>query len=144
MATSSAPELPSPEPGGASERVVSAHGPTGSRRRPAWSKASGPVAESSAPSGSVYPRAEILGGEPETRPAEPNPRVSEVADRRRHDGASLPGRKRRHVGPAAGEIEPHRRRRAEDSTHGATRQSCTVGSSPLRSMVTPRTRRFMP
>ena len=66
-------------------------------------------------------------------------------DRGVDDDAAFARRERGHVGPAAGEVEPHRRGGVEFGRqiappHGVTRHAATVGSSPRISMRTPRTR----
>ena len=110
-ATSSAPELPRPEPGGASDRVVSVQAPTGSRRRPACSSASRPSRASAAGSGTsrLASRSSETSRKPRRRPA----RTSAWANSpiaAGDDHAAFTGGERRDVGPAAGEVQPHRRR----------------------------------
>src|SRR5512133_3207547 len=93
---------------------------------------------------------QVLGNQSKAAPTESHLRVGDELNRGSHNDAAFLNRERRNVGPPAGEVESYRRRGFElRSTvrlpaHRSTHQSCTVGSSPRRSMVTPWSLRFIP
>jgi hypothetical protein len=94
--------------------------------------------------------AEVLRYQAETATTKPDLGPGKELNRGGHYQATLSGREGGDVSPAASQIEADGSRgregvpRARLRSHRATHQSCTVTSSPLMSMVTPRTRRFIP
>ena len=143
-ATSRAPELPRPDPCGASESVCTLQASTGRRRTPAERSASGPAPSEVRRVGNFQTLAKVSGRESNSAELRAGLLREHRARSRRRRPSLLSGGERRNVGPSTGEIEANRRGSTSDPAHRVTHQSCTVGSSPRMSIVTPRTLRFIP
>ena len=91
---------------------------------------------------------QVLRHKPQQRSTELQLDVDVQPNRAVDHDPTLARRERCHVGPAAGEVEPHRRARVNRGRkiappHGSTCHVVTVGNSPRMSMRTPRTRRLI-
>ena len=141
MATSIAPELPSPLPCGASEWVLSGPGPEQPQARALQRELA--VSGQRRQVGVLQRLLQLLRLEEISPLARPDLRVGAEPQRGGHHHAALASGVGRHVGPPAREVESHRCGRAERG-HGATDHRCTLGSSPRKSISTSFTLRLAP
>src|SRR5206468_5444735 len=139
-----------PRPGGRlgsrGEGTAALHGKHAQRR---LDQVEAPVEDEPARVGALELLAEVLRHEPDQAAAELQLDVRREFDASVHHDAPFARGERRHVGPAACEVEPRWRRRPELNgqlapPHGPMRHWVTAGSSPRTSIRTPCTRRSIP